>query len=214
MKRTVLPLLTALLAVLAVSPPRSAHADDRWHGDDWLYGGLAAAGAGTLGAVGGGLAGSLLDPPCRSEDRSCLPAFTIAGAGAGLILGSAYGVTYYGRKRGLDGSFRSAVLGAVLGNIASGSVMVVATRVIDEPAIGIPVAIGVLVGFPAAGATIMYRRSVRGGEPTTAPPPPPVPAALVGHEPGQGLRLGVPVVSVAALGDDFVLHVPLAAGRF
>lgn len=198
----------------AASLPRSAHADDRWQGNDWIYGGLAAAGGGTLGAASGALAGSLLDPGCSPDATSCVPAFTLAGAGAGLIIGSGYGVNLYGRRRGLDGSFRSAVIGALLGNIASGSVMVIAARTIDDGAVGVPVAIGVLIGFPAAGATIAYKRSLLGAEPTSAPPPPPMPVALVSHEPGTGLRLGVPVVSVAAIEDDLAVHVPLAAGRF
>jgi hypothetical protein len=212
MKRTVLPLV---IAVLATSVPRAARADEQWTGGDWLYGGLSAAGGGTLGAAGGALAGSLLDPPCQPDDTSCLPAFTLAGAGAGLIIGSAYGVSTYGRKRGLDGSFRKAVLGALLGNIASGSAMVIATRVIDEPSIGIPVAIGVLVGFPATGATIMYKRSVHSEGPSSGPPPPPpLPVALVEHDPATGTRIGVPAITFAAVGDDVAVHVSLASGRF
>lgn len=213
MKRVLPPVLAVLLLGYVLARP--AHADGGWRGDDWIYGGLSAAGVGAAGAATGALAGSLLDPSCAPEATSCVPAFTLAGAGAGLIIGSGYGVTYYGRKRGLDGSFRSAVIGALLGNVASGSVMVIAARTIDDPAVGLPVAIGVLVGFPAAGATIAYKRSVRSDEPTNAPPPPPpLPVALVEHSPERGLRLGIPAVTVAAIGNDVAVHVPLAAGRF
>lgn len=211
MKQTVLLLVTAVLATLL---PRSARADDRWDRGDWLYGGLSAVGGGTLGAVSGAAAGSLLDRPCRPDETSCFKAFTIAGAGAGLIIGSAYGVTLYGRMRGLHGSATKALLGAILGNVASGAAMVVAARVIDNGAIGIPVAVGVLVGFPAVGATIAYKRSVKSAEPATAPPRPAVPLALVEHTPGGGVALGIPAVTFAAIGDDVAVHVSLAAGRF
>jgi hypothetical protein len=209
--------LAAAIAALAAALPRAARADEGWRQKDWVYGSLSAAAGGTgLGALGA-LGGSLLDPPCTpSATTTCTPAFTLAGAGAGLIIGSAYGVTLYGRKRGLGGSLKSAVIGSLIGNVASGSAMVLVVRAIDSETIGLPIAFGVLIGFPAVGATIGYRRSVDEGVPAPVGPPPPAPVALalVGHSPEAGLSLQVPAVTVAALGDDVAVYVPLAAGRF
>ena len=199
------------VTLVFLSGHTSNAAAEQWSSDDWLYGPLSGVAGGTAGAVGGGLAGSLLDGGCVdfSADSDCSPAFTIAGLGAGLIIGSAYGVSLYGKKRGMDGSFRSAVIGSLLGNIASGSVIVLAAKTIDNGAIGFPVVIAALVGFPAVGATIAYKRS-RG---STESEPVRSSAALIEVTP-EHVAVQAPIVGWAVTASETAVYVPLAGGTF
>jgi hypothetical protein len=204
MMRIVLAIAVVTLTVVRLAAP--AHAED-WSRDDWLYGSLAAGAGGAGGALVGGLAGSLLDT-CGPADRACIPASTIAGAGAGLLLGSAAGVTLYGKRRGHDGSFGRAVIGALLGNLAAGPVVVLAAHTIDEPALGLPIVIGTLVAFPAIGATIGYQRSIGGGGDST-----PGSGALLDVTP-EHAQLQVPAVGLSITAHETVVLVPLAGGTF
>lgn len=201
----------ASVVIVAFLVTASAHtaAAEQWTGDDWLYAPLSGAAGGAGGALAGGLAGSLLDGPCLDPDNDCMPAFTIAGLGAGLIIGSAYGVKLYGKKRGHDGKFSSAVIGALLGNIASGSVVVLAAKTIDNGTIGFPAVIGAIIGFPAVGATIAYKRSRgSGGDDRER-----ASAALLEITP-EHVALQAPLVGWSVTDDETAVYVPVAGGTF
>jgi hypothetical protein len=201
----IIALIAALVALTAAAPRAAA---DDWSRQDWVYGSLAAAAGGTVGALGGGLAGSLLDVDCDLGDTECVPAFTIAGLGAGLIIGSAYGATAYGRRRGLDGSYRSALIGSLLGNLASGSVAVLAAHTIDDGTIGLPIVMAAIIGLPAVGATMGYKRSA--GHATKSEP---TVGALL-HVSPERVALGTPIVGLAVTPNETAVLVPLAGGTF
>ena len=196
----------ALMVVVAAEPGTS-HAED-WPKDGWLYAPLAGAVGGTLGAASGGLAGSLLDT-CSFSTPNCTPAFTIAGLGAGLIIGTAAGVSWYGKRRGLRGSFRRAVVGALLGHLASGSVVVLTASTVDNGAIGFPLVIAAIVGMPAVGASIMYKRSMGSPVASSESRSP----ALVAVDQGK-VAVQIPIVGVGVTASETVVLLPLAGGRF
>lgn len=207
--RRLMKALSLLLAAVFVICFSSGRAEaDTWSKDDWIYGPLAGAAGGTAGALAGGLAGSLLDGRCLSSDNDCVPAFTLAGLASGLIIGSAYGVSFYGKKRGLGGSFRSAVIGSLLGHVASGSVIVLAAKTIDEPAIGFPIVFAALVGMPAIGSTIAYKRSA-GGEPSDER----ISGALIDVTPDR-IKLSPPAIGFAVTKSETAVLIPLAGGTF
>lgn len=198
----------ALITILLAVATGSARAET-WKKDDWIYGSLSAAAGGAAGALAGGLAGSLLDGTCFRKENDCVPAFTIAGLWAGLVLGSAAGVTYYGKKRGLKGRMNSAVLGALLGNLASGSIVALAASSIDSGTIGIPIVLAAVIGGPAIGATIFYRRSL--GSDSTADER--TTAALLEISP-ERVKLRMPLVGLAVTRSETAVVLPLAGGRF
>jgi hypothetical protein len=188
----------------------SAHADD-WSSGDTVYATLSGAGGGVGGAGLGGLAGSLLDGGCNfSSTDDCVPAFTLAGIASGLIIGTASGVSWYGKRRGKRGSFRAALVGSLLGHLASGSVVVLAAATIDNGAIGFPVVFAAMVGMPAIGSTIAYRRSI---DPEQPPSSAPTSGALIDVS-ADGVIVGPPAIGFAVTPRETVVTMPLAAGRF
>lgn len=200
-------LLLAFALVIATSS--TAHADE-WSSGDTVYATLSGSVGGAGGALGGGLVGSLLDGRCSFDPESdCIPAFTLAGLASGLIIGSASGVSWYGKRRGKRGSFGRAVLGAVLGHIASGAIVALAATTLDSGAVGIPVVFTAMIGMPALGATIAYKRS--SGSPPDAERP--ISGALLDVSPIR-IQLRPPVIGLAVTPGETALFVPVAGGRF
>lgn len=164
----------------------------RLDGDDFLWMTLTGAGGGAAAGLAGALVGSLLDADCTTTaTASCPPpAFTLAGAWSGLVIGSAWAVDWYGSRAGYRGRFTPALVGGILGNLASGLPLVLVTRSVDDGAIGFPLVAALLVGGPALGATLGYQSSLPDGEPEAS-----ASGGLLDLS-ADGLRLGLPAMGI------------------
>ena len=156
----------ALLLLCASSAFATPTVRTSLDGDDFLWMTLTGAGGGAVAGVGGALLGSILDADCTvTATSSCPPpAFTIAGAWSGLVIGSAFSVKWYGDGQGYRGRFTPTLVGGILGNMASGLPIVLVASSLEDDALRAPLLIALMVGGPALGATLGYQYSLPDGE--------------------------------------------------
>lgn len=190
-------LLTALCLLFSLSAHATPTVRTSLAGDDFLWMTLTGAGGGAAAGIGGALIGSYLDTDCTvTATRDCPPPpFTLAGAWSGLVIGAAWSVDWYGSRNGYNGRFTTALVGGILGNVASGLPIVLVASGLEDNPLRAPLLIALMVGGPALGATLGYQYSL---------PDDTVEAASSGgliDVSGEGLRFAMPAM---AFGPDLV----------